>query len=145
MIWKIWSKIDQNQNTCKKSNSVLILQTAQYNRNSYLIAAFVVEKDLDVCTHFSTICLQDSLIKDANLEGNPHVLMVSHGVFLVEFFIVLFKELGCQPPPNATKEDLKKTASNTSWSRFEFEINPDFQLLKLKCLQLWTEDHLEGL
>ena len=87
----------------------------------------------------------DYLIHDVKMDQDqPHVLMVSHGVFLVEFFLVLYKELGCKPPPNATKEDLKKTASNTSWSRFQFEIDVDtLQIQGLKCLQLWTEDHLD--
>ena len=87
----------------------------------------------------------DTLIQDVKMDqDDPHVLMVSHGIFFVEFFIVLFKELGCQPPPNATLEDLKKTASNTSWSRFQFEIEVEnLKIHKLKCLQLWTEDHLE--
>ena len=70
----------------------------------------------------------DTLIQDVKMDqDDPHVLMVSHGIFFVEFFIVLFKELGCQPPPNATLEDLKKTASNTSWSRFQFEIEVETQ------------------
>ena len=88
--------------------------------------------------------LLDTLIPDVRMDPDqPHVLMVSHGVFLFELFRVLFEELGCKPPNNTPKEDLKKWARNTSWSRFQFEIDVDTLHIKdLKCLQSWTEDHL---
>lgn len=77
-------------------------------------------------------------------EGEPSILMVTHGGVIREFFTVVFDEYGCPLPASAEPGDHKKLAKNTSWSRFNLEINEN-KIKTIHCHELLNANHLNDL
>ena len=92
--------------------------------------------------------LKETLIQDVSLqiegEKKPQILVVSHGGLLRELFGVIFEEFKCDLPPHCQPGDYKILAKNTSWSRFDLDVE-DSKIQNLICTELNNAKHLEDI